>query len=209
MKPSQEFTLPALICLGQAFLYLKKFERSKLAFKQAQQLGAMTAEQQGAIEQGLSLLSQNQGKGTNLIGYKTLQPLIESSEDEQTEDDDEEDQEMPNTKQQQPTQQQQQQPVQQQQPTMVPTKSSEHVHKVLLDVSSNMAEKDVSDLECSLCYRIFYQPITLSCGHTFDRACLSRVFDYTNKCPLCREVMHIIPDQYPISVSLNNIVQKV
>ncbi|PIK49727.1 putative LON peptidase N-terminal domain and RING finger protein 3-like [Apostichopus japonicus] len=44
----------------------------------------------------------------------------------------------------------------------------------------------VEDFECSLCYRLFYHPVTTPCGHTFCRGCLYRSLDYSNGCPLCK-----------------------
>eukprot|EP00062_Callorhinchus_milii_P001050 gi/632935741/ref/XP_007891132.1/ PREDICTED: LON peptidase N-terminal domain and RING finger protein 3 [Callorhinchus milii] len=46
---------------------------------------------------------------------------------------------------------------------------------------------DPIDLECSLCMRLFYEPITTPCGHTFCLKCLERCLDHSPKCPLCKE----------------------
>ncbi|KAJ7310468.1 hypothetical protein JRQ81_007388 [Phrynocephalus forsythii] len=46
---------------------------------------------------------------------------------------------------------------------------------------------DPSDLECSLCLRLFYEPVTTPCGHTFCLKCLERCLDHNPKCPLCKE----------------------
>ncbi|XP_044283091.1 LON peptidase N-terminal domain and RING finger protein 3 [Varanus komodoensis] len=46
---------------------------------------------------------------------------------------------------------------------------------------------DPSDLECSLCMRLFYEPVTTPCGHTFCLKCLERCLDHNPKCPLCKE----------------------
>ncbi|XP_059144291.1 LON peptidase N-terminal domain and RING finger protein 3-like [Physella acuta] len=47
-------------------------------------------------------------------------------------------------------------------------------------------QKSVEDLECGLCYRIFLEPVTTPCGHTFCRKCLDRCLDHTVTCPLCK-----------------------
>lgn len=47
-------------------------------------------------------------------------------------------------------------------------------------------ERNVEDLECGLCYRLFYQPVTTPCGHTFCRKCLDRCLDHTVTCPMCK-----------------------
>ncbi|KAK5617259.1 LON peptidase N-terminal domain and RING finger protein 1, partial [Crenichthys baileyi] len=46
---------------------------------------------------------------------------------------------------------------------------------------------DPSDLECSLCMRLFYEPVTTPCGHTFCKNCLERCLDHNPQCPLCKE----------------------
>ncbi|XP_069895943.1 LON peptidase N-terminal domain and RING finger protein 3 isoform X1 [Dipodomys merriami] len=46
---------------------------------------------------------------------------------------------------------------------------------------------DASDLECALCMRLFYEPVTTPCGHTFCLKCLERCLDYNAKCPLCKD----------------------
>ncbi|XP_072300307.1 LON peptidase N-terminal domain and RING finger protein 2 [Eucyclogobius newberryi] len=46
---------------------------------------------------------------------------------------------------------------------------------------------DSGDLECSLCMRLFYEPVTTPCGHTFCRKCLERCLDHNPNCPLCKE----------------------
>ncbi|KAE8629641.1 hypothetical protein XENTR_v10000552 [Xenopus tropicalis] len=46
---------------------------------------------------------------------------------------------------------------------------------------------DVVDFECSLCMRLFYEPVTTPCGHTFCKKCLERCLDHTPHCPLCKE----------------------
>ncbi|XP_075394263.1 LON peptidase N-terminal domain and RING finger protein 3 isoform X2 [Tenrec ecaudatus] len=46
---------------------------------------------------------------------------------------------------------------------------------------------DASDLECSLCMRLFYEPVTTPCGHTFCLKCLERCLDHNAQCPLCKD----------------------
>ncbi|XP_037677219.1 LON peptidase N-terminal domain and RING finger protein 3 isoform X1 [Choloepus didactylus] len=46
---------------------------------------------------------------------------------------------------------------------------------------------DASDLECSLCMRLFYEPVTTPCGHTFCLKCFERCLDHNAKCPLCKD----------------------
>uniref|UniRef100_A0A8C5W7P0 LON peptidase N-terminal domain and ring finger 2 n=1 Tax=Leptobrachium leishanense TaxID=445787 RepID=A0A8C5W7P0_9ANUR len=50
-----------------------------------------------------------------------------------------------------------------------------------------MARVDASDFECSLCMRLFYEPVATPCGHTFCLKCLERCLDHNSHCPLCKE----------------------
>ncbi|CAL4060991.1 unnamed protein product, partial [Meganyctiphanes norvegica] len=42
------------------------------------------------------------------------------------------------------------------------------------------------DVECALCFRYLYQPVTTPCGHSFCRNCLDRCLDHSTNCPLCK-----------------------
>lgn len=64
------------------------------------------------------------------------------------------------------------------------------------------------DFECTLCLKLLYEPVTTPCGHSFCRACLLQSMDHGNKCPICRTVLFVSPKTYPISVTLNNIIEK-
>ncbi|XP_048834558.1 LON peptidase N-terminal domain and RING finger protein 2 isoform X2 [Brienomyrus brachyistius] len=44
-----------------------------------------------------------------------------------------------------------------------------------------------ADMECSLCMRLFYEPVATPCGHTFCLKCLERCLDHNPNCPLCKE----------------------
>ncbi|XP_053295682.1 LON peptidase N-terminal domain and RING finger protein 2 [Pleuronectes platessa] len=46
---------------------------------------------------------------------------------------------------------------------------------------------DSGDMECSLCMRLFYEPVATPCGHTFCLKCLERCMDHNPNCPLCKE----------------------
>ncbi|KAL7385085.1 hypothetical protein ABVT39_015201 [Epinephelus coioides] len=46
---------------------------------------------------------------------------------------------------------------------------------------------DSGDMECSLCMRLFYEPVATPCGHTFCIKCLERCLDHNPNCPLCKE----------------------
>uniref|UniRef100_H2LUA9 LON peptidase N-terminal domain and ring finger 4 n=1 Tax=Oryzias latipes TaxID=8090 RepID=H2LUA9_ORYLA len=45
----------------------------------------------------------------------------------------------------------------------------------------------VSDFECPLCIRLFFDPVTTPCGHTFCKNCIERSLDHNLRCPLCKQ----------------------
>uniref|UniRef100_A0A8C7XA52 LON peptidase N-terminal domain and ring finger 1 n=1 Tax=Oryzias sinensis TaxID=183150 RepID=A0A8C7XA52_9TELE len=65
--------------------------------------------------------------------------------------------------------------------------TKQHISKAKTCKSVPEGMLDSSDLECSLCMRLFYEPVTTPCGHTFCKNCLERCLDHTPHCPLCKE----------------------
>lgn len=47
------------------------------------------------------------------------------------------------------------------------------------------------ELECAICSKLLYEPVTTSCGHTYCRVCLTRSLDVSDKCPICRNILHL------------------
>ncbi|RSL88347.1 hypothetical protein CDV31_016073 [Fusarium ambrosium] len=50
-----------------------------------------------------------------------------------------------------------------------------------------------AEMDCQICYALFYDPLTTPCGHTFCRSCLVRILDHSRYCPICRRPMAINP----------------
>ncbi|KAM4554988.1 LON peptidase N-terminal domain and RING finger protein 3-like [Odontesthes bonariensis] len=69
---------------------------------------------------------------------------------------------------------------------------------------------DPTDLECSLCMRLFYEPVTTPCGHTFCLRCLERCLDHNPKCPLCKEELseYLVQRQYCKTVLMENLISQ-
>ena len=77
------------------------------------------------------------------------------------------------------------------------------------DGSSSGAAAWDSDLECTLCMEMLYEPVTTPCGHTFCQGCFYRAMDHNNRCPMCRVVSaHGSPAPPPFtpSRSPNNLI---
>uniref|UniRef100_A0A3Q0S534 LON peptidase N-terminal domain and ring finger 4 n=1 Tax=Amphilophus citrinellus TaxID=61819 RepID=A0A3Q0S534_AMPCI len=55
------------------------------------------------------------------------------------------------------------------------------------DWENGLAVLTVSDFECPLCIRLFFEPVTTPCGHTFCKNCIERSLDHNLRCPLCKQ----------------------
>ncbi|XP_047434512.1 LON peptidase N-terminal domain and ring finger 1, like [Mugil cephalus] len=69
---------------------------------------------------------------------------------------------------------------------------------------------DANDLECSLCMRLFYEPVTTPCGHTFCKNCLERCLDHTPQCPLCKESLkeYLACRKYMVTTVLDTLIKQ-
>uniref|UniRef100_A0A665UUW4 LON peptidase N-terminal domain and ring finger 1, like n=1 Tax=Echeneis naucrates TaxID=173247 RepID=A0A665UUW4_ECHNA len=69
---------------------------------------------------------------------------------------------------------------------------------------------DPNDLECSLCMRLFYEPVTTPCGHTFCKNCLERCLDHTPQCPLCKESLkeYLACRKYMVTAVLDTLIKQ-
>ncbi|XP_059903223.1 LON peptidase N-terminal domain and ring finger 1, like isoform X2 [Gadus macrocephalus] len=67
-----------------------------------------------------------------------------------------------------------------------------------------------SDLECALCIRLFYEPVTTPCGHTFCKSCLERCLDHTPQCPLCKESLkeYLACRKYVVTRVLDDLIRE-
>uniref|UniRef100_A0A3P8RVG2 Uncharacterized protein n=1 Tax=Amphiprion percula TaxID=161767 RepID=A0A3P8RVG2_AMPPE len=61
------------------------------------------------------------------------------------------------------------------------------------------------DLTCSVCLSIFTDPVTLPCGHSFCRQCVTEV----HSCPHCRAALSTEARRLPTNVILKNLAEKV
>lgn len=67
---------------------------------------------------------------------------------------------------------------------------------------------DRQEFDCPLCLQLLYEPLTLECGHSFCRDCVSQALQRKRHCPLCRHHSTIDADDYPSNVLITNILQK-
>jgi len=65
------------------------------------------------------------------------------------------------------------------------------------------------ELDCQVCYGLFLDPMTLTCGHTFCRKCLQRVLDHSSLCPVCRRQLSLSPNLTEASTLSNLLLTKI
>lgn len=45
------------------------------------------------------------------------------------------------------------------------------------------------EMDCNVCYALFHDPVTTTCGHTYCRSCLHRSLEIHPSCPICRRTL--------------------
>lgn len=58
---------------------------------------------------------------------------------------------------------------------------------------TNMKEAVRTEMDCQICYALFLDPLTTTCGHTFCRNCLHRSVGGSEHCPICRRTLYMQP----------------
>ncbi|XP_077182613.1 LON peptidase N-terminal domain and RING finger protein 3-like isoform X3 [Paroedura picta] len=76
------------------------------------------------------------------------------------------------------------------------------------DIKSHLS---TSDLECSLCIRMFFEPVTTPCGHTFCKECVERSLDHRPNCPLCKQSLreYLKARKYSTTVVLEELMSTI
>ncbi|XP_031817296.1 tripartite motif-containing protein 64-like [Sarcophilus harrisii] len=57
--------------------------------------------------------------------------------------------------------------------------------------SEEMLQELQGQLTCSICWKYFWEPVTIGCGHSFCRACLPSSTGAAFSCPECRQVSQV------------------
>ena len=68
---------------------------------------------------------------------------------------------------------------------------------------------DSTDFDCPLCLKLLVEPISLTCGHTFCRGCLTRALSLHPNCPMCRQNTFVTPRDQPVNFVLAVAIPKV
>ena len=78
-------------------------------------------------------------------------------------------------------------------------------------VLGHLQEITRSEIDCQVCYGIFHDPYTTTCGHTFCRKCLHQVLDHSKLCPICRRHQTspgLTAERAPANVLLSKLVTR-
>ncbi|KAI1134901.1 hypothetical protein F5Y05DRAFT_416799 [Hypoxylon sp. FL0543] len=65
------------------------------------------------------------------------------------------------------------------------------IEKIDAAVLARLKESVRTEMDCQVCYALFLDPLTTTCGHTFCRSCLHRILDHSDLCPICRRTLSI------------------
>lgn len=89
--------------------------------------------------------------------------------------------------------------------------SRDSIDHANLDAAILAQVKEVTraEMDCQVCYALYYDSITTSCGHTYCRVCLQRVLDHARYCPICRRPLSIQPVTYRESCPENELIKRI
>ncbi|KAK3333335.1 ATP-dependent protease La domain-containing protein [Cercophora scortea] len=76
-------------------------------------------------------------------------------------------------------------------------------------VLEEVKEAARAEMDCQVCYALFYDPVTTPCGHTFCRSCLQRVLDHARYCPICRRNLSMDPMVHRDACASNKLITKI
>lgn len=65
----------------------------------------------------------------------------------------------------------------------------------------------LGDLDCTVCSQLLYDPVTISCGHSYCSRCLKKALGYQSACPACR-VPCYYSGKLPINIVLRSILEE-
>ncbi|KAI1335177.1 hypothetical protein F5Y15DRAFT_258636 [Xylariaceae sp. FL0016] len=83
------------------------------------------------------------------------------------------------------------------------------VEAIDVGMLARLKESARTEMDCQVCYGLFLDPMTTTCGHTFCRTCLHRVLDHSSLCPICRRELSIRSTLEPQSFPSNERLCKI
>ncbi|KAI0115941.1 ATP-dependent protease La domain-containing protein [Nemania sp. FL0031] len=65
------------------------------------------------------------------------------------------------------------------------------INKFDAEIFLKLKELVKTEVDCQVCYALFLDPMTTTCGHTYCRTCIHRILDHSDLCPICRRTISI------------------
>ncbi|GAA5914811.1 uncharacterized protein JCM6883_005622 [Sporobolomyces salmoneus] len=89
------------------------------------------------------------------------------------------------------------------------TDSTSHLDTALSDIASTFFADVQAESECQVCVQLLVEAITSPCGHSFCRNCLTRAYDHSSKCPLCRSDLPPLPyfNRERTNIALHSVIE--
>lgn len=86
----------------------------------------------------------------------------------------------------------------------------DEINKLDTQVLLEIKESVKAEVDCQVCFALFLDPLTTTCGHSYCRTCAQRVLDHSDSCPICRRTISVrtqaTPGSYPSNSRLVSII---
>ncbi|KAJ8130873.1 hypothetical protein O1611_g2755 [Lasiodiplodia mahajangana] len=69
--------------------------------------------------------------------------------------------------------------------------AEDEINKLDTEIFLGLKELVKTEMDCQVCYALFLDPLTTTCGHTYCRTCIHRILDHSDLCPICRRPLSI------------------
>lgn len=64
----------------------------------------------------------------------------------------------------------------------------------------------LGDVDCNICSQLLFDPVTISCGHSYCRRCVQKALHYQAACPVCR-VPCYYSGKLPVNICLRSVLE--
>lgn len=75
------------------------------------------------------------------------------------------------------------------------------------DATADLPRARLGDLDCTVCSQLLYDPVTISCGHSYCSRCLRKALHYQATCPSCR-VPCYFSGRLPVNIVLRSVLEE-
>ncbi|KAI1330453.1 ATP-dependent protease La domain-containing protein [Xylariaceae sp. FL0255] len=82
--------------------------------------------------------------------------------------------------------------------------TEDEVSEMDASVFLELKESVRTEMDCQVCYALFLDPMTTTCGHTYCRTCVHQILNHSNLCPICRRTVSLQSRVDPRSSPSNN-----